>query len=236
MTENTNMRNDIGDEFDLDDLQLEESEKGATTNNSRGFWAVLMGLVVVVIIGLGSLAYFGGYLPQLKGVAPFVFLESNPVPTKPSLPLKQPGSSLPAVPQPVEGILPTQTETRQYEPTTVSIAIPQNTEEARKEVGILDDARTATVAALLTEAASVLTREVPTLQPTSIKTTDFPTVEVTPPADPSSIPTIPVTPVVTALPDTGWADEVGAPFLLFGAVALILLIIILRVFRAARVG
>lgn len=223
--------NDLSDDFDLAEFDLEDEEKGRRRPPSgRVFWMFTLGLAVIVIAVLGITGYLSGFLP---GTA----LRFGAAPQKPPQAasteiggggMQQPAQENGAAPQ--AGNVTTLVPEREYEQTPVA-AIPSPT--IWMEITEAGDAeRTATVAALLTQAAAVLTQttSLPRLSETPMNPPTVMTTPLTP------VPTVMVTPATTALPKTGWADEVGLPMMVVLAVALIAVIVFVRILRTARSG
>jgi hypothetical protein len=223
--------NDPSEDFDLADFDLDDEEKGQRRPPSgRVFWMFTLGLAVIVIAVLGITGYLSGFLPG----SAFRFEAAQEKPPQAVLTevgsggLQQPGQEDGAAPQ--AGSVTTPVPEREYEQTPVA-AIPSAT--IMMEITEAGEAeRTATVAALLTQAAAVLTQTTSEVQ-LSETPINMPTVMITPL---TSVPTVMVTPATTALPKTGWADEVGLPMMVVLAIALIVVIIFVRILRTARSG
>ena len=222
---------ELSDDFDLGGLDIEDEERESRRAPSgRVFWMFTLGLAVIVIAVLGITAYFSGILP-VNG------LRIGLAPDKPPLPaLTETGGGAALSPGQGDttllpaGSITTPLPDREYEQTPVeaissATGVSGETEAAGAE-------RTATVAALLTQAAAALTQT--TIQPDLSQTPGaVSTVPITPL---TGVPTVMVTPATTALPKTGWADEVGLPMMLVLAAALILIIVFVRLMRTARSG
>jgi len=227
--ETTNTIEDLEDEFDLDNLDVEDESEiedmQAETTSGRSFWLVTLGIAALILIVVAGLIYYSGVwkTASLPPINEFIARATHTQ-------LVQIEVTLPAemeITQVQEAVGAGASETRVYESTPVQIGITPSMEKPASQ----DDPRTATVAALLTEAAEAQTQTVSTPGATSTPSTQIPTVAVTP-ATP--VLTVVVTPAPTALPDTGWADEVGVPFMLGIALALIVAIILVRLVRASR--
>ncbi len=255
------------DEFDLEDIDEAEGEAALDEDmferedksDSKNVWiapVIVMLLIIALLAGAGFVV--ANWLPknQLTSMIPAFFSIANNTPTMIPNDLVQvqvtpvaPGESQGEV-NPPQSQAPVQTKPatgRDYEATPV-IAIGSPTAVAAGGK-VQDVARTSTIAALLTQAATIMapTQTEPASEPSTTAGADVPTVEITPangsatavnepptPVNGSVVPTVAVTPAATSLPQTGWADEVGAPFMLGIAVLLIFVIILTRWLRASR--
>ena len=194
------------DDFDMDfpEEEDENEEEESSSSGNRTFMMVAGGLGGLIIIALVC-------------VAVYVFLIQ---PNRPNAPVNQTNTAIAmsraqqagtqtqaaAIPTATNTLVPTDTQ----EPT--STTAPTATEAQVGDGaggGPTQDPRTATVQALLTQAALAQTQAAQQLL------------------------TQTATPTATGLPDTGFADDVGAPTLLGMAVLLIVVIFIARRLRAS---
>ena len=228
---------EIEDEFGIEDLDEEKEEDKISTafpQEKKGFTSSMLGIIMITILAIVGLVYYAAiWLPNNKAqqmarqavanisqtesvnAEPAMLIGLTLVTTSVSNELTEsPDLSTPA--------------TKAYETTPVQ-AMDSPTVDLNDEEN-LDLLRTATVAALLTEAANI---SQPTINPHTEQPeqTIIPTIPITPIA---KLPTVLVTPVATALPKTGWMDEVGMPLMIGLALGLISLIILIRVIRASR--
>jgi len=185
------------DDFDMDfpeeDEDSEEESSSSPITGNRTFMLIAGGLGALIIIGLIFVAVYM-----------FVIRPRTAAPTIPPTHTLPPTftATVPAT------STPTQAPTDTPEPTSTEAVIPQDDGTGG---GPTPDPRTATVEALLTQAALAQTQAAAQLL------TQSPTPTVT----------------ATGLPDTGFADDVGAPTMLAMAGLLILVIFIARRLRAA---
>ncbi len=224
-------KNDMPDDFDLSDLDIEDEEnESRRAPSGRVFWMFTLALAVIVVAVLGITAYLTGVLP-IDGLKIGQPPANPPQAVLPGAGEQQPQPPLQdQVTQAPAGAVTTAMPGREYEQTPVQALASPTFPPVETEAGGTE--RTATVAALLTQAAAMLTET--TEQPQGTETPrHIPTVAVTPL---TALPTVMVTPAATALPKTGWADEVGLPMMLVLAAVLILVIIFVRVLRTARSG
>ena len=245
MTEQTpNSYDEIEKEFGIEGLEdLEEMGENNVEGGEKEENAInpppamkkaafqVAAVILLILIGLFGLAYYAAiWLPQhraqqLARQAMNDIIQTEVVNNQSQmlLPSSSPLPIIEVSPADTESIDFTAAMTKAYEPTPV-IAVPSPTIAITKEED-LDPLRTATVSALLTEAAIIT-------QPSEMPQ------ETIPPTIPSTSvafsPTELATPLATALPKTGWMEDVGLPSMGLLALGCILIIIIVRIIRTSR--
>jgi len=179
------------DDFDLDDLELEEEPQPEESTN-RTFVLVAGILGGVLILSLVCIAVYAMvFLPRNRDAKSTqeaeIFAQNTEVAMWSAMTAE--AEAWTATPSATATIVPK---------TATPVLAPTDTPVMEEEgAAALDDPRTATVAALLTQQAQNLTR----------------------------------TPVSTALPDTGFVDNVGIPGLVALAASLVLVIFLARRLR-----
>jgi len=198
------------DDFDMDFPEEEddfEEEESSEPGSNRTFMMVAGGIGALIIIGLICVAvYMFVIRPRTSAqtalqtqTAIALSVANEVAQTETALALIPTFTDTPA---PTNTLVPTETQ----QPTD---AVLPTAESDGTGGGPTQDPRTATVQALLTQAALAQTQAAQQLL------------------------TQTSTPTATGLPDTGFADDIGAPTLLGMAALLVLVIFIARRLRAA---
>jgi hypothetical protein len=220
---------------DLEEMDEESGEHEESTENSpqtaKKAAVQIAAVVLLKLIGLFGLAYYAAvWLPQQRAQQLAREAMDDIIQTEVAdnqspllLPTNSPLPIIEVSPIDTESIDFAATMTKAYEPTPV-IAVPSPTIAITQEDD-LDPLRTATVSALLTEAAIIS-------QPSEMpQETVQPTI---PPTSVAFLPTELATPLATALPKTGWMEDVGLLSMGLLALGCILIIIIVRIIRTSR--
>jgi hypothetical protein len=196
------------DDFDMDFPEEEEpleEEGGEPSGRNRTFLMVAGGLGGLIVIALICVAVYVFLIRPRTAANQQAFQTQTALAVSAA---QQAQTQTAAVFVPTDTPEPTPTETLAPTDTPVPTLPPA---EDGTGGGPTPDPRTATVQALLTQAALAQTQAAQELL------------------------TQTATPTATGLPDTGFADDVGAPALLAMAALLILVIFVARRLRAATV-
>jgi hypothetical protein len=182
---------------------VEEAGPPPEESNNRTFLIVAGILGSIMLLSLLCLAVFAWQrVPQMRAANATALAEANLQSTAAEFAIQQTSAA--------QAVTPTATPTRTRVPDTPTPVRPTNTavvlQFTNTPIGGVDP-RTATVAALMTQAAAIQTT-VPAVTATPLSTT-------------------------SALPGTGFAEDVGAPGLLAMAVLLVGVIFLARRLRTA---
>lgn len=196
------------DDFDMDFPEEDdgfEEEEEAPQGRNRTFMLVAGGLGGLIIIALICVAIYVFLIRPRTAANQVAFQTQTALAEAAAF---QAQTQTAAFSVPTETNTPTPTNT----PEPTNTQAPTDTQEAPPDDGTgggpTPDPRTATVQALLTQAALAQTQAAQELL------------------------TQTATPTATGLPDTGFADDVGAPTLLAMAALLIVVIFVARRLRA----
>jgi len=199
------MLDDFDMDFPEDDDGFEEEEEEAPQGRNRTFMLVAGGLGGLIIIALICVAIYVFLIRPRTAANQLAFQTQTALAEAAAF---QAQTQTAAFSVPTETLVPTATNT----PVPSDTPMPTDTQEAPPDDGTgggpTPDPRTATVQALLTQAALAQTQAAQELL------------------------TQTATPTATGLPDTGFADDVGAPTLLAMAGLLIVVIFVARRLRA----
>ena len=196
------------DDFDMDFPEEDdgfEEEEEAPEGRNRTFMMVAGGLGGLIIIALICVAIYVFLIRPRTAANQLAFQTQTALAE---------AAAFQAQTQTAAFMIPTETEvpTATNTPVPSDTPVPTDTQEAPPDDGTgggpTPDPRTATVQALLTQAALAQTQAAQELL------------------------TQTATPTATGLPDTGFADDVGAPTLLAMAALLIVVIFVARRLRA----
>jgi len=196
------------DDFDMDFPEEDdgfEEEEEAPQGRNRTFMLVAGGLGGLIIIALICVAIYVFLIRPRTAANQLAFQTQTALAE---------AAAFQAQTQTAAFMIPTETEvpTATNTPVPSDTPVPTDTQEAPPDDGTgggpTPDPRTATVQALLTQAALAQTQAAQELL------------------------TQTATPTATGLPDTGFADDVGAPTLLAMAALLIVVIFVARRLRA----
>lgn len=199
------------DDFDMDFPEEEddfEEEESSEPGSNRTFMMVAGGIGALLIIGLICVAVYL-FVIRPRTSAQTAQQTETAIALSVANEVAQTETALALIPTFTDTPVPTNTQvpTNTPQPTTTDAVLPTSADGTGG--GPTQDPRTATVQALLTQAALAQTQAAQQLL------------------------TQTSTPTATGLPDTGFADDIGAPTLLGMAALLILVIFIARRLRAA---
>lgn len=210
--------------------EVEENVAALPPQKKKTVWNAV-GIIFLILIGLIGLFYYAAiWLPQHR--AQQMARQAVEDIAQTEIAVNEPESAIAFTPTRIitelssiatEGVEVAAAHTKVFEPTPVYAM--QTPTAALKEEEDLDPIRTATVAALLTEAAIIAQ---PSENPQETAVNAIPVTSI------AQLPTELAEPSATALPKTGWMEEAGLPSMGILAVGLILLIVIVRAIRTSR--
>jgi hypothetical protein len=213
---------------DMNDVEQElGEEKPPERNGNRTFLIIagtLAGIMVLALLCIGGLALFR-YLPNQRATQ-----DAAAATAAQSTAIALSASQTAAIPTATVTLLPTYTQTATPRPTNT----PKPTNTAIIIVGPTNsptfDLALATRNALLTQIAA--THAITTQQATATLKQPTSTLKQPTPTLKQPTATLPH-PTTTALPTTGFAEEVGTPGLMAMAIILLAIIIMVRRLRTA---
>lgn len=195
------------DDFDLDIPEEEFDEEGEGAPRSRTFMMIAGGLgavIIIAVICIGAWWFMNREDPAVAAQSQTQTVIAQNAATDQA----RTETAIALMPTDTPTSTPTDTPTPEPTATPTEPGIPTMT--ATLEGGPTADPRTATVRALLTQAAQAQTQAAEALL------------------------TVSPTPTPDGLPDTGFIDDIGAPALFGMAALLIVVIFITRRLRAAN--